>query len=63
MTKNEGNLDRALRVIAGLALIGLAALGQIGPWGYVGVVPLLTGAIGFCPVYTLLRINTCPARR
>lgn len=63
MTKNEGNLDRALRVIAGLALIGLAASGQIGPWGYVGVVPLLTGAIGFCPVYTLLRINTCPARR
>lgn len=63
MTKNEGNLDRALRVIAGLALIGLAASGQIGPWGYVGVVPLLTGAIGFCPVYTLLRINTCHARR
>ena len=63
MTKNEGNLDRALRVVAGLALIGLAASGQIGLWGYIGVVPLLTGATGFCPVYTLLGINTCPARR
>jgi hypothetical protein len=63
MTRNEGNLDRALRVVAGLALIGLAASGQIGMWGYIGVVPLLTGAIGMCPVYTLLGINTCPARR
>lgn len=63
MTRNEGNLDRALRVVAGLALIGLAASGQIGMWGYIGVVPLLTGAIGMCPVYTLLGINTCPSRR
>lgn len=63
MTRNEGNLDRTLRVVTGLALIGLTSSGQIGLWGYVGVVPLLTGAIGFCPVYTLLGINTCPARR
>ena len=63
MTKNEGNLDRPLRIVAGLSLISLAASGQIGLWGYIGVVPLLTGAAGFCPVYTLLGINTCPARR
>jgi hypothetical protein len=63
MKKNEGNLDRALRVVAGLSLIALAATGTIGLWGYLGVVPLLTGAFGFCPLYTLLGINTCPTRR
>lgn len=63
MTRNEGLLDRALRGVGGLALIGLAATGHIGLWGYVGLVPLLTGAIGMCPLYTLLGINTCPARR
>lgn len=63
MKTNEGTLDRALRVIAGLVLIGLAATGTVGLWGYIGVVPLLTGALGMCPIYTLLGINTCPARR
>lgn len=62
MKTNEGGLDRAMRVAAGLALIGLAATGTVGPWGYIGVVPLLTGAVGWCPVYTLLGISTCPAR-
>jgi len=60
---NEGNLDPAQRVIAGLALVGLTASGQIGLWGYVGVVTLLTGAMGMNPVSTLLGNNTCPARR
>lgn len=59
MKCNEGTIDRALRVIAGLALIGLAATGIIGLWGWIGVVPLLTGAVGFCPAYTLLGMNTC----
>jgi len=63
MKTNEGTLDRALRLVAGLALIGLAATGTVGLWGYIGVVPLLTGLVGFCPVYTILGINTCPARR
>jgi hypothetical protein len=63
MKTNEGSVDRALRIVAGLALIGLAATGTVGPWGYIGVVPLLTGAIGWCPVYTVLGINSCPARR
>jgi hypothetical protein len=62
MNSNEGTLDRSLRVIAGLALIGMAATGVIGAWGYVGVVPLLTGAVGWCPVYTLLGIKTCRTR-
>ena len=63
MKTNEGTLDRALRVVAGLALIGLAATGTVGAWGYLGVVPLLTGAVGFCPLYTVLGINPCPTRR
>jgi hypothetical protein len=59
MKKNEGNLDRSLRVIAGVILIALAATGTVGLWGYIGVVPLLTGAFGLCPLYSLLGINTC----
>ena len=63
MKTKEGNLDRALRIVAGLVLIGLAATGNVGLWGYIGVVPLLTGAVGFCPLYTVLGMNTCPVRR
>jgi hypothetical protein len=59
MQKNEGQLDRALRVVAGLALIALAATNTIGIWGYIGVVPLITGAIGVCPVYSLFGLSTC----
>jgi len=60
MKTNEGTIDRALRVIAGLALIGLAATGTVGAWGWIGVVPLATGLIGWCPAYTLLGFSTCP---
>lgn len=63
MKSNEGTLDRVVRVGAGLALIGLAATNVIGPWGYIGIVPLITGAVGMCPVYSLLRISTCPVNR
>lgn len=63
MKFNEGVVDRGLRVVAGLVLIGLAASGTVGVWGYIGVIPLLTGAIGMCPIYSLLGINTCPAPR
>jgi hypothetical protein len=62
MKTNEGTLDRALRVLAGLVLIGMAASGTVGAWGYVGIVPLLTGAVGMCPLYTVLGINTCPMK-
>lgn len=55
---NVGNLDRALRVLLGLVLIGLAAFGQIGVWGYLGIVPLLTGAVAMCPLYSLLGFST-----
>jgi len=63
MKINEGVVDRSLRVIVGLVLIGLAATGTIGMWGYIGIIPLMTGAVGMCPIYSLLGINTCPASR
>lgn len=63
MKTNEGTVDRALRVAAGLTLIVLAATETIGLWGYVGVVPLVTGAMGYCPLYAMLGINSCSARR
>ena len=63
MKTNVGGIDRILRIGAGLALIGLAATGTVGAWGWIGVVPLLTGAVGFCPAYPLLGMNTCAVRR
>lgn len=63
MKINEATWDRAVRVIAGLLLIGLAFTGKIGLWGYIGVVPLITGIAGHCPVYSVLGINTCSMRR
>ncbi|WP_234192057.1 YgaP family membrane protein [Pseudacidovorax sp. NFM-22] len=61
MTPNVGTLDRVLRIVAGLVLIGLALAGVIGAWGWIGVVPLATGLLRFCPAYTLLGLRTCPA--
>ena len=59
MTTNVGTIDRALRIVAGLALIALAFTGTIGVWGYIGVVPLATALLGWCPAYSLLGIKTC----
>lgn len=59
MTRNMGTIDRLLRLAAGLILIALAATGTIGVWGYIGVVPVLTGAIGWCPIYLPFGIKTC----
>ena len=58
-TLNVGNIDRGLRILLGIALIGMALAGVIGFWGYVGLVPLLTGAMGSCPLYSLLGMSTC----
>jgi len=63
MKTNEGSLDRVLRVVVGLVLLGLTLSGNIGVWGWIGVVPLATGAVGTCPLYALLGWNTCPAQR
>jgi hypothetical protein len=62
MTKNVGGIDRILRIVVGIALIAAAATGTVGVWGYIGVVPLLTGLVGWCPPYALLGFNTCKTK-
>ena len=62
MSMNEGTLDRALRLVAGLALVFSAIAGVLGPWAYIGVIPLVTGTVGWCPLYTVLGINSCRRR-
>ena len=61
MTRNVGQIDRTLRIVLGLVLLGMAFAGLYTPWTWLGVVPLLTGLIGWCPPYSLLGINTCNA--
>ncbi len=60
MEKNVGSLDRILRIIVGIALIALVFVGPQTPFGWIGVVPLATALIGWCPAYRLLGIRTCP---
>lgn len=63
MTQNVGGIDRILRIVVGLVLIGLAATGTVGWWGWLGLVPLATGALGWCPPYALLGFNTCSMKK
>jgi hypothetical protein len=60
--QNEGKIDRAIRIIIGAILIALVFVGPQTPWGWLGVIPLVTGLVGFCPLYKLLGINTCPVK-
>jgi hypothetical protein len=59
MNKNVGLADRFLRVYLGLGLVGATIAGLVGPWGWLGVVPILTGIVGFCPAYPLIGVRTC----
>ena len=59
MTRNQGNIDRALRIIVGLGLLSLIYIGPQTMWGLLGIVPLVTGVLGYCPAYGLLGMNTC----
>ena len=63
MKLNVGGIDRIVRIAAGLALIGLTLTGNIGVWGWLGVVPLATGAIGWCPPYAIFGFNTCSVKK
>ena len=63
MKCNIGHTDRVLRMTVGVTLMGLAGFGIVGAWGWIGLVPLATGAVGVCPLYSLLGIRTCPAPR
>ena len=58
MKKNVGRVDSALRIIIGLVLMVLAFTNQIGVWGWIGVIPLVTGIFNFCPLYALLKLST-----
>ncbi len=62
MKTNVGGIDRLLRIVLGLVLIALAVTGTIGAWGWIGIVPVLTGALATCPLYTVLGFNTCPMK-
>ena len=63
MKANEGAIDRILREIVGAGKLSLAYIGPETPWAYLGLVPLLTGLVGWCPLYAVLGFNTCPAKR
>ncbi len=63
MKVNEGTVDRAIRIVVGLGLIGLAIAGIGAPWTWIGLVPLVTGAVGYCPAYTILGMNTCSMKK
>lgn len=60
--KNVGTVDRVARVGAGVVLVGLALAGTIGWWGFIGIVPIITGLAATCPAYSLLGIRTCPMK-
>jgi hypothetical protein len=62
MKANVGGIDRVLRIVLGLALIALTLTGAIGAWGWIGLVPLATAAMGFCPLYTVLGFSSCPLK-
>ncbi len=63
MKVNMGGIDRILRIVVGLALIALTLMGTIGPWGWIGIVPVATAALGMCPLYSMLGMSTCPTKR
>lgn len=63
MKNNVGGIDKTLRIIAGAGLIGATVAGLLPVWGYIGIVPLATGLMGWCPAYTLLGIKTCPLQK
>jgi len=63
MRPNEGTIDRVLRVVVGLGILSLAFVGPQTPWAYLGLVPLLTGLVGYCPLYAVLGLRTCPLKQ
>ena len=63
MNTNVGGIDRILRIVVGLGLVAWAAVLGGPVWAWIGVVPLATGAMGFCPFYPLLGMNTCPMKK
>ncbi|MDP1519864.1 DUF2892 domain-containing protein [Porticoccus litoralis] len=63
MKTNVGTVDRVIRIVAGLVLIALVFVGPQTPWGWIGIVPLATGLISNCPLYSILGLSTCPMKK
>ncbi|WP_371324476.1 DUF2892 domain-containing protein [Dechloromonas sp. ZY10] len=63
MKNNVGGIDKILRIVVGLGLLGATAAGMLPAWGWIGIVPLATGLLGWCPLYPLLGMNTCPLKK
>ena len=63
MKANVGGIDKIIRILAGVVLIALVFVGPQTPWGWIGLIPLVTGLAGWCPLYTVLGLNTCPTRK
>ncbi len=63
MKINEHPIERGVRIIVGLGLLSIAFIGPQTPWGYLGIIPILTGLIGNCPLYSLLGISTCSIKK
>jgi len=60
--RNEGTVDRTLRVLVGIGILSLAFVGPHSPWGYLGLLPIVTGLVGTCPAYTIFGLSTCPIK-
>ena len=63
MKANVGGIDRILRIVVGLVLVALAVTGTVGAWGYIGIVPILTGFFRFCPAYMPFGISSCSTKQ
>ena len=63
MNKNVGYIDQVIRIVLGITLLALAFVGPKTAWGYLGLIPLVTGLIGNCPLYSILKIKTCDFRK
>jgi len=62
MKRNESTLDRIFRIILGAVLLALVFVGPQTAWGWIGIIPLATGLLGFCPIYRILGLSTCPLK-
>jgi hypothetical protein len=63
MTKNIGDVERIIRIVLGIGILALAFVGPQSPWAYLGILPVLTGLVGWCPPYALFGISTCKAAK
>lgn len=63
MDQNEGTMDRVIRTVLGLGLLSLVVIGPQSWWGMIGIIPLLTGVVGYCPLYRILGLRSCPVAR